>query len=70
MNKKWYKAELLLKHDRGLGPVFKKTIYLEAESIIDARLKALDTFSEEYGAKLQGVPIFVESIKDSDEGYI
>ena len=70
MEKRRYKAELLLKHDRGLGPVFKKTIYLEAESVIDARVKALDAFSEEYGAKLQGVPLFVEPVKDSDEGNI
>lgn len=63
MEKRWYKAELLLKHDRGLGPVFKKTIYLEAENIIDAQLAARDKFREEYGANLYRATIFIESMR-------
>lgn len=57
-----YKAELFLKHDRGLGPTFIKTVRVEAENIIDARMRALDFFSEEYGATLLSAPIFVEPV--------
>lgn len=62
MADKWYKVELLLKHG-GVGPVSRKTVYLEAENIVDAQFKAKDIFSEEYGTSFYRATIFIESMR-------